>query len=375
MPRKVNAIPGVQKRGQKWRARVSLDGRELSKTFATRDEAARWKREQERAFERGEWLDPQASSIRFSEWTESWMATKSNLAPRTAKNYETRIRTLLLPTFGSMRLTAITNNEIGKWVANSKEIGKGSVSIRQAFGVLKQILAAAVLDGRLTRNPATGVPLPRTTPRKKTALNQSELRQLAETAGRFRTLILLAGTTGMRWGEIAALQCKDVSLMHRTISVDKALTESRNGPVVASTKTHTSRVVPFPKELVRDLEGLITTRSPEDRLFSMPGGGGLEYNNFMNRHFRPAVKAAGIVEISFHSLRHTAASLLIAQGTPITTVSGILGHASTKMTLDVYGHFYKDDAFAYMDRLGESLYSGTAKERPDLGSTTSISHG
>ena len=179
----------------------------------------------------------------------------------------------------------------------------------------------------------------------------------------------------MRWGEIAALQCKDVSLLHRTILVDKAVTDSRTGPIVASTKTHTSRVVPFPKELARDLEALVTTRSPEDRLFSMPGGGVLEYNNFMNRHFRPAVESAGIVEISFHSLRHTAASLLISQGTPITAVSGILGHASTKMTLDVYGHFYKDDAFVYMDRLGESLYSGTAKERPDLGSTTSISHG
>jgi integrase len=375
MPKRVNTVPGVYKRGNKWRARASLDGREVTRSFVTRDEAMRWKREQERAFERGEWIDPQASSIRFGEWTASWMATKSNLAPRTVKNYETRIRTLLLPTFGSMKLTAITNNEISKWVANSKEVGRGSVSIRQAYGVLKQILAAAVLDCRLTRNPATGVPLPRTTPRKKTALNQSELRQLAESAGRFSTLILLAGTTGMRWGEIAALQCKDVSMLHRTISVDKAVTDSRTGSMVASTKTHTSRVVPFPKELAKDLEELITTRSPEDRLFSMPGGGVLEYNNFMNRYFRPAVEAAGIVEISFHSLRHTAASLLISQGTPITAVSGILGHASTKMTLDVYGHFYKDDAFVYMDRLGESLYSGTAKERPDLGSTTSISHG
>jgi integrase len=58
---------------------------------------------------------------------------------------------------------------------------------------------------------------------------------------------------------------------------------------------------------------------------------------------------------------------LISQGTPITTVSKILGHASTQMTLDVYGHLYEDDAMTYMDRLGDSLfYTGTDKERTNI---------
>ena len=57
MPKKVNRNPGVSKRGDKWKARAFFDGKEYSKTFSTQDEAVRWKREQERALERGEWID------------------------------------------------------------------------------------------------------------------------------------------------------------------------------------------------------------------------------------------------------------------------------------------------------------------------------
>ena len=77
-----------------------------------------------------------------------------------------------------------------------------------------------------------------------------------------------------------------------------------------------------------------------------------------------------MTEISFHTLRHTTASLLISKGAPITAVAGILGHASTQMTLDVYGHLYEDDAMSYMDRLGERLFAGTDKERTNVFSVT-----
>jgi integrase len=99
----------------------------------------------------------------------------------------------------------------------------------------------------------------------------------------------------------------------------------------------------------------------------MPSEGALDYNNFMSRIFRPAVERVGFTGVGFHNLRHTTASLLISQGTPITTVAGILGHASTQMTLDVYGHLYEDDSTKYIDRLGDSLFNtGTDKERTNI---------
>ena len=368
MPKKVNRNPGIGKRGDKWQARAFFDGREISKSFATQDEAVRWKREQERAMERGEWIDPSLSSITFQEWSTLWLEAKTDITSSTRRGYIARLNSHLLPAFGTSKLTSITNNEIGQWIAKSVERGEGLTVIKQAHGVLRQILKSAVLDGRLIRNAAEGVALPRVKPKEKKALSLNQLRALANECGEFKALVLFAGTTGLRWGELAALQCKDISLLNRTVFVGKAYSSGLKGEkILGGTKTHQSRTVPFSKEISPIVAELVENKSAECHLFQMPGYGSMDYNNFMTRYFRPAVERAGLLEVGFHTLRHTTASLLISQGTPITTVSKILGHASTQMTLDVYGHLYEDDATKYIDRLGDSLFnSGTDKERTNV---------
>jgi len=368
MPRKINRNPGITKRGDRWQARAFHDGTEKARTFATQDEAVRWKREQERAMERGEWIDPSLSSITFADWSQKWLSAKNDIAASTKRGYVTRLNTHLLPVFGKSKLTSITNNQIGQWIAKAIDDGSGAIVIKRSHSVLRQVLNAAVLDGRLNRNPAIGVPLPRTKSKEKKALSFQELRTLAGEVIGYKTLILFAGTTGLRWGEIAALQCKDVSLLNRTVIVEKAIsTGARGEKIISPTKTHQVRTVPFPKDLLPEISQLIESKPAESPLFQMQGGGVLEYNNFMSRVFRPAVARTGMKEVGFHTLRHTTASLLISKGAPITAVAGILGHASTQMTLDVYGHLYEDDANKYIDRLGDSLFNtGTDKERTNI---------
>ena len=368
MPKKVNRNPGVAKRGEKWKARAFFDGREYSKTFSTQEEAIRWKNEQKRALERGEWIDPSLSSISFSEWTKMWLQAKTNISPSTRRGYIARINAHLLPAFGQSKLTAITNNQIGKWVAVSVENGVGATVIKQAIGLMKQIYQSAVLDGRLSRNPAIGVPLPRAKAKEKQPLTINQLKALAKECGDYELLVLFAGTTGLRWGELAALQCKDISVLNRTVNVSKAYSNGLTSEkILGPTKTHQIRTVPFTKELIPALQELIQSRPADSHLFQMPFDGVLDYNNFMSRIFRPAVKKVGYVGVGFHHIRHTTASLLISQGTPITTVAGILGHSSTQMTLNVYGHLYEDESVKYVDRLGDSIFNtGTAKERPNL---------
>jgi len=368
VPKKVNRNPGIGKRGDKWQARAFHDGTEKTRTFSTQDEAVRWKREQERAMERGEWIDPTLSSITFADWSQKWLSAKNDIAASTKRGYVTRLNTHLLPTFGKSKLTSITNNQIGQWIARAIDDGSGAIVIKRSHSVLRQILNAAVLDGRLNRNPAIGVPLPRTKSKEKKALSFQQLRELAGQVIGYETFILFAGTTGLRWGELAALQCRDVSLLNRTVKVEKAIsTGARGEKIVSPTKTHQVRTVPFPKELLPEVSALIESKPADSPLFQMQGGGVLDYNNFMSRVFRPAVARTGMKEVGFHTLRHTTASLLISKGAPITAVAGILGHASTQMTLDVYGHLYEDDANKYIDRLGDSLFnSGTDKERTNV---------
>ena len=368
MPKKINITPGISKRGERWQARAFHFGKEKSKTFSTKDEAVRWKRETERALERGEWIDPTQSNISFAEWSEHWLEAKTNIAPSTRAGYKARLKSHLIPAFGSRKLTSITNNEIGKWIASSISNGIGMVAIKQSYGVLRQIMTAAVLDGRLNRNPALGVKLPRVKSKEKLVFSIEQLRALADACSQHKPVVLLAGTTGMRWGEIVALQCKDVSVLNRNIRVSKSISLDEDGKkTVGSTKTHQERTIPVPKEVIELLTPIIQSKAPEQLLFQMEKGGQMDYNNFMSRVFRPALASLGFDGYSFHSLRHTTASLLISQGTPITTVAGILGHASTQMTLDVYGHLYENDASKYVDRLGDSLFGmGTDKERTNV---------
>jgi site-specific recombinase XerC len=117
--------------------------------------------------ERGEWIDPTLSSITFADWSQKWLSAKNDIAASTKRGYVTRLNTHLLPAFGKSKLTSITNNQIGQWIARAIDDGSGAIVIKRSHSVLRQILNAAVLDGRLNRNPAIGVPLPRTKSKEK----------------------------------------------------------------------------------------------------------------------------------------------------------------------------------------------------------------
>ena len=150
MPKKVNRNPGVAKRGDKWQARAFKEGKEVSKTFSTQDEALRWKREQERALERGEWIDPSQSSITFEQWSKQWVNAKTNIEDSTMRGYLQLLNNHLLPAFGKQKLTSITNNQIAQWVSKSVSNGVGLVVIKRAHNVLRQVCNSAVLDNRTT---------------------------------------------------------------------------------------------------------------------------------------------------------------------------------------------------------------------------------
>lgn len=142
---------------------------------------------------------------------------------------------------------------------------------------------------------------------------------------------------------------KNINFLHKSISVNKAFLKDESGKVITTTtKTNQNMVVPIPAKLNPLILKLIKNRKLEDLLFTERKGDILDNGWFIKHIFQPATKKAGVTGIEFNNLRHTCASLLIANGTLITKVSGILGHASTKMTLDVYGHFYEEDSAVWI---------------------------
>lgn len=135
------------------------------------------------------------------------------------------------------------------------------------------------------------------------------------------------------------------------------MTEVNGRAVFGTPKTHQRRSVPFPRFLVDPLSEQITGRSDE-LVFTSPEGGVLRDNNFRRRAFDRAAESVDLRGLTPHELRHTAASLAVAEGANVKAIQRMLGHASAAMTLDVYADLFEDD----LDQVADCLR--TDHERP-----------
>ena len=180
----------------------------------------------------------------------------------------------------------------------------------------------------------------------------------------YRLLIQLAVFTGMRSGELRGLQWGDVDWVSGQIHVRRSWKEGEfHAP---KTKTSTRRIQ-VPEFLVGELKEWKLACPPGqfDLIFPNLAGEPMSSPNLRQRGFYPALRRAGLRKIRFHDLRHTFASLMIANGEDIVRVSRLLGHASPKITLDVYAHMLPDDHYGSAERL-KSLIYGDAKGSQNL---------
>ncbi len=232
--------------------------------------------------------------------------------------------------------------------------------------MVARILQEAENARMIARNPARRIPLPKSTREEMRFLSAEEIGRLADAIHpRHRALILMAGFTGLRWGELAGLRAEHLDLLRGTVDVREALTEAGNGVVrVVPTKTGQRRTVPLPRFLCKVLtEQLAKYPGPDGLVFSSTEGGPLRRNNFYTRHFKPALRRAGLDEkVRFHDLRHSAASIAIAMGANVKQVQQMLGHASATVTLNTYSHVFPSLAEQLRDGL-DKVYRETAGAR------------
>jgi integrase len=248
--------------------------------------------------------------------------------------------------------------------------GVGVASIENSFGLLRQVLGAAVEDRCIPRNPCDGVKLPKRQHADRGHLSHQQVAALAATVERDGQVVRFLSYTGLRWGEMAALRAQDFDMLRRRVNVSRSVTES-GGLVWSTPKTWERRSVPFPAGLADELAALMVGKGRDDLVFGHQRGGVLRNSNWRARVFEPAVLAvqAAVIEqrakevaatgqastpefptITPHDLRHTAASLAISAGANVKAVQRMLGHAKASMTLDVYADLFDlDDVAANLD--------------------------
>ena len=194
----------------------------------------------------------------FGALAQRWIATKATRAPKTVAGYRSLLDTVVLPRWGDVPLRDVTFEDLQQWVSglsvngSTRFEGKGLSASRviQAHQVVSQILRYAVKAKHLPANPAEGIELPRKHDVEQRYLTHEQLHRLAVASGRLRTLVLVLGYCGLRFGEAAALRVGDVNLSARRIRVSRSVTNvTGTGLVEGPTKNHSARTVPVPKFL------------------------------------------------------------------------------------------------------------------------------
>ena len=175
------------------------------------------------------------------------------------------------------------------WVATMVADEVGAPTIENAFGLLRQILGAAVEDSRIPRNPCEGVKLPKRQHADRGYLSHAQVAALAAAVERHAEVVRFLAYTGLRWGEMAALRVQDFDMLRRRVNVSRSVTES-GGLVWSTPKTWERRSVPFPAVLADELAALMVGKGRDDLVFTDLRGGVLRNSNWRARVFQPAVE-------------------------------------------------------------------------------------
>ena len=314
-------------------------------------------------------------SLKFSEFTEIWKRDygSKELAPSTYKRYCRMLETRLLPYFGHFYINKIKPTDIMKFYdllekdtqLVRKKGNNGSKTKKPLSGktilehhrLLRAMLHKAVYWQLIVANPAERVQPPKARKPKRRSYDDEQTKILLENLEllpnedtKYKVAIILTVFTGVRLGELMGLEWQDVDFKNGIISINRSSQYLADmGVFTKVPKTESSiREIAIPEFIISLLEeyklwyeeqksiyGELWTNS--DRLFVQADGKPM-HPSTISKWFVKYVGQIGLPVINFHGLRHTNASLLVAQNVDIAVVSARLGHAQISTTLDFYVH-------------------------------------
>jgi integrase len=341
--------------GKRWRVRYrDPAGVQRAKSFQRKKDAEAYAESVGTDMRTGSYVDPAAGKITVGQWADQYVAALGHLTESSRSRTVGVVDHHIRPRWATTALSSVTHAAVLRWVSDLTAT-LSARSVRKVHGTFRQMLTLAVRDGRLNRNPADDVRLPRPGITEHRYLTHTEVTMLAKECGDYGLLVRFLAYTGLRWGEVSALHVRRVDLDRRRVQIVEAVTEVSGRLVWGSTKTHARRTVPLPRFLARDLTPWMEGRRGDDLLFPATEGGVLRVRNFRRDTFDPAVRKIGPAGFHPHELRHTAASLAIASGADVKVVQQMLGHKTATLTLDLYGHLFPDRLAELADRFDDAV--------------------
>jgi integrase len=310
-------------------------------------------------------FEPQSVATYLNKWLDSIRPPMTR--PRTFERFDGIVRCHLVPAFGSVRLDKLTPQRVQELLTAKLDDGLSPQSVRHLRTVLGIALNRAVKFDLVGRNVVRLTDPPPIERQPVSPLKPEEAKKLLKAAegDRLEAVYTVALALGLRRGEALGLAWEDVDLDAGTLRVNRSLQRVEHKLQLLPPKTAGSRrSIMLPEITVRALRKH-RARQAEERLaagtgwidtglvFTTGKGTPLEPRNVV-RHFKALLKRAELPASRFHDLRHTAASLLLAQGTHPRVVMEILGHSRITLTMDTYSHVMPsvmNDAAAKMDSI------------------------
>jgi integrase len=292
---------------------------------------------------RGERVAP--TNVTLAEFARSWLDSQANLRRSTVEKYEYGLTDHVLPHLGHLRLREITPDDVTNLVADMRRRGYAEWTIHGVLTPLSRILRHAARRGLIAENPVQKLekgerPKQRARTKMHILDRQGIGDLLAATDGIYRALFATAIFSGLRQGELLALRWEDVNLTRAVLSVSRTI--DARGRIGEPKTPHAMREVAIMDgvvDLLRQHRASSAWSADNDFVFATRTGRAIDASS-TGRKLRALLARARLKHIRFHDLRHTYASLLIARGADIAYVSRQLGHASPKITLDVYTHLF-----------------------------------
>lgn len=313
----------------------------MKKGFRTKRDAQNFAAQTETAKLDGTYIDPSAGRLTVGELGKEWLQSMTHVRESSRTAYDTALRIHVSPAFGTRQVATITTSDVRAWVANTSK-NSGARTVRRAHYVLQAILETAAQDRRITRNPARGIKnLPPLPSKRHVYLDYPDVERLAIAAEDYGTLVRVAAYCGLRWGEIAALERDNIDLTGRRIHVRR--TVSGNGYDLP--KNGQERSVAYPDFLHAELSRAVLAAD------------GLVFPQARPKNFESwweTTRRKAGMSITFHDLRHSAASFAVSSGASVKMIQRMLGHASAAMSLDVYADLFEQDADEAMERMAEA---------------------
>ena len=292
-----------------------------------------------------EYTQDRNSGVPFAKIADEWWRTAyDNIAIQTAKGYK-RARTVAINYFGQTRITLITPKEVKNYLALLRQKGYAQKTITNYRLVLNLIFEYAIVEGHIQYNPCASVKAPKNGIKKERTSATPGEEKIVASNNDLWIYPTIALYTGMRKGEILALQWQDIDFERNLIHVTKSIGHAGNHPFIKTPKTEKGiRTIPLLAKLKEILEQ-IPERIPEHFIISIDGTRPLaehEYQRLYNNY-----RTATGINCTAHQLRHSFATRAFEADVPVKSVQEILGHKQLSTTMDIYTDFRKkamDDA-------------------------------